>query len=132
MSLLNDETMKRKVSLYIIDSRIEDDERKWSMWTCTLRVMDVYRQQKSLLFSFQFDLIIDRKMYNEYFLLHSKIVCLCRSTSVYNFRINLLQCFSLSISKTIVLCILVEDNYFEHLSCTKLYGIKCKRIDYII
>jgi hypothetical protein len=40
--------------------------RKWPMWTCTLRVIDVYRQEKSLFFSFQFDLTVDWKIYNEY------------------------------------------------------------------
>jgi hypothetical protein len=55
------------------------------MWTCTLRVIDVYRQEKSLFFSFQFDLTEEYTM-STLSLFHSKIVCSCCSTSVYNFR----------------------------------------------
>jgi hypothetical protein len=64
--------MKRKMNLYSIDSRIDsriDDE-----WENDGRVMDGYKQEKRLFFSFQFDLTVDWKIYNDYFLFDSKIV----------------------------------------------------------
>jgi hypothetical protein len=52
--------------LYSIDDEWENDG-------CG-RVLDGYRQEKRLFFSFQFDLTVDWKIYNDYFHFDFKIV----------------------------------------------------------